>query len=132
MARPNRSSLWLLLTALAIPASGQAAPSDAYPEIGATVYRSKCLLCHPNSPGKTDGPRYKARPDAVPLWTLYEPGEGWQESQVGLGRWSDDKMARWLRYPKGMKPDTGMIEVPLEPAKRQAVIRYIKYLGREY
>jgi len=120
------------LAALGLPTLAPAAAPDDFPHVGETVYRSKCLLCHPNSPGQADGPRYKARPDAVPLWTLYEPGQGWQRSQVGLGQWSDDKIRRWLRFPKAMKPDTRMIEVPLKPRERQAVIRYIKHLGRKY
>ena len=134
MHRPGHLLLpALLLFALLPPLSAPAAPGDGkFPEEGATVYRSKCLLCHPNSPGRADGPRYKARPDAVPLWTLYEPGEGWQKSQVGLGQWNEKKLRRWLRYPKGMKPGTPMIEVPMEPAQRQAVIRYIKHLGRKF
>ena len=99
---------------------------------GKAIYETRCLLCHPNSPHSQDGPLYKARPDAVPLWTLYSEQEGWQKSQIGLGRWSDERIRQWLRYPKRMKPDTPMIEVPLTKAKRRAVIRYIKQLGRKY
>lgn len=121
------------LAGLVLPAAAAGGPEpDDYPHVGATVYRSKCLLCHPNSPGQKDGPRYKARRDAVPLWTLYDPGEGWQDSQVGLGHWSDANMKRWLQFPKDMKPGTPMIQVPMEPRERSAVIRYIKHLGRKY
>jgi len=132
----TRRQTWLpgaLVLVLGLIGNAGAAPQpETPPEMGAAVYHSKCLLCHPNSPGKADGPRYKARPDAVPLWTLFDNGEGWRESQVGLGQWSDKKMNRWLRFPKGMKPETNMIEVPMEPQERRAVIRYIKYLGRQY
>lgn len=133
MHRPG--PLWfaaVLSLALALSASGFAATEDKAPEEGAVVYESKCLLCHPNSPGQAEGPKYKARPDAVPLWTLFDSEEGWQESQIGLGTWSDDKMERFLRQPKAMKPGTKMVEVPMEPGQRRAVIRYIKHLGRKY
>lgn len=131
MHRPGHLLLAALLP-LALPAASLAAEEQEAPARGATIYESKCLLCHPNSPGQADGPKYKARPDAVPLWTLFEEGEGWQESQIGLGQWSDEKIERFLRQPKAMKPDTNMIEVPMDPDQRQAVIRYIKHLGRKY
>lgn len=133
MHRPGHLlSAAVLPFALALTASGFATAQEEVPEEGAVVYESKCLLCHPNSPGQADGPKYKARPDAVPLWTLFEAEDGWQESQVGLGQWSDDKIERFLANPKSMKPETKMVRVPMEPAQRQAVIRYIKHLGRKY
>jgi len=99
---------------------------------GKGIYKSKCLICHPNSPQDNRSPQYKARSDAVPLWTLYSEDEGWRRSQVGLGQWNDRKMAHWLRYPKEMKPGTPMVEVPMSAQERQEVIKYIKHLGRAY
>ncbi|MFA9461717.1 c-type cytochrome [Thiohalorhabdus sp. Cl-TMA] len=120
----------ILVTAALL--SGSIAAAERTGLSGEAIYKTKCLLCHPDSPGMEDGPGYKARPGAVPLWTLYEEKGGWRDSQIGLGRWSDARMDQWLRYPKGMKPGTSMIEVPLDQAERRAVIRYIKQLGRKY
>jgi len=118
-----------LLGAASATAIGAPGPASTP---GKAVYKSKCLICHPNSPADTNAPHYKARPDAVPLWTLYSEDDGWQRSQVGLGQWNDRKMERWLRYPKRMKPDTRMVEVPMSADKREAVIKYLKDLGRRF
>lgn len=132
MRAPGIGLLAFALTLSAVlspPALGAAGGS---PVPGKGIYKSKCLICHPNSPEDTNAPKYKARPDAVPLWTLYSREEGWKRSQVGLGQWNDRKMAHWLRYPKEMKPGTPMVEVPMSARERQEVIKYIKHLGRRF
>lgn len=120
----------LALSLSAAPAWAQEKGED-FPKQGELIYESKCLLCHPTSPSHAKSSEYKARPNAVPLWPLYDAKEGWQESNIGLGQWSDDKMNRFLKNPKALKQDSDMIRVPMEPSERKAVIRYLKYLGSQ-
>ncbi len=68
----------------------------------------------------------------MPLWTLWDPEEGWKRSQIGLGQLTDNKIKRFLHFPKGMKPDTRMISIPLTPEQRERIVDYIKYLGKRY
>ncbi|MFP4559785.1 MAG: c-type cytochrome [Thiohalorhabdus sp.] len=129
--RHNHAPVILLLVLTAIlPATALAEGGGGLS--GETVYETRCLLCHPDSPDAEDASRYKARKDAVPLWTLYRESEGWQESQIGLGSWSDERMKEFIRYPKGMKPDTTMVGVPLNDAELKEVVAYIKELGRRH
>ncbi|KPV41687.1 hypothetical protein AN478_00985 [Thiohalorhabdus denitrificans] len=120
----------LLVLAVTLPPAALAEGGNGLS--GKTVYETRCLLCHPNSPDAEDAPRYKARNDAVPLWTLYRDSEGWQESQIGLGKWSDERIREFIRYPKGMKPDTSMVQIPLKEAELEGVVAYIKELGRRH
>jgi len=105
----------VLVMFYAVPAAQ--AGGDA--EDGRFVFQSYCMLCHQDVE-HPDEAQFRVRA-GLDLRGIFG-----SESAIGLGIMDEKRLTQWISKPRDLKPDTGMIRMPLSEKQVQNVVAYLK------
>ncbi|MDQ6962156.1 MAG: c-type cytochrome [Mariprofundaceae bacterium] len=85
-------------------------------ETGRKIFKKTCAVCHNLTDKKKVGPGLK--------------GVYGRSSVAEIGTLTEEKLHRWLKNPRGVKPRTRMptYKVMADPVNRQAMIDFLQTL----